>query len=65
MPEYRVSYRRCMDRVPVLRNKLTNHSDVSIRAEETGGWFIQTSEETALRLSSKTDLRFRRLDRKQ
>jgi hypothetical protein len=54
-----------MEKVPVLRNKLTNHNDVSIRAEETGGWFVQTSEETALTLSAETKLRFRKVNQKK
>jgi len=59
MPEYQASYRRCQERSGRLRRTLESHSDVTILAEETGGWFVEATEEAILQLETETELVFK------
>ena len=55
MTEYQASYRGCPDRRGALRT-LKDHPDVTILAEETGGWFIEATELAVRQIESNTEL---------
>jgi hypothetical protein len=62
MTEYQASYRRCRGSGRRLRQKLERHDEVTIIAEETGGWFIEATQEAVLQLSTQTDLVFKEVN---